>query len=270
MVDVCAAPLNAASPIANVKASANHIHRADRRAVRMRGWYNVYVLAWLAHLYTASGAVFAFLAARAVIDFDYPAAFFWLGVQVLVDATDGALARALRVSERLPWFSGAKLDDIIDYLTYVFVPALFVWRAILVPDAWTVPVIAAMLLSSAYGFSRDDAKTADHFFTGFPSYWNIVAFYLLVLRLSPKVNGVILLALAVMVFVPIRYVYPSRTPVMRWPTNVLGAAWAVLLFVMMWQYPAISKPVLYASLVFPVYYFGLSFVLHVKPRSPRR
>ena len=228
------------------------------------------MIAWLAHLYTASGAVCAFLAARAVIDFDYPAAFFWLGVQVLVDATDGALARALRVSERLPWFNGAKLDDIIDYLTYVFVPALFVWRAILVPEAWTVPVIAAMLVSSAYGFNREDAKTADHFFTGFPSYWNIVAFYLLLLRLPAAVNGVILLALAVMVFVPIRYVYPSRTTVLRWPTNLLGAIWAVMLFVMMWQYPAVSPAMLYASLAFPVYYFGLSVALHVKPRSPRR
>ena len=222
------------------------------------------MIAWLAHLYTASGAVFAFLAARAVIDFDYPAAFFWLGVQVLVDATDGALARALRVSERLPWFNGSKLDDIIDYLTYVFVPALLVWRAILVPDAWTVPVVAAMLLSSAYGFNRDDAKTPDHFFTGFPSYWNIVTFYMLVLRLPAAVNGVILLAFAVMVFVPIRYVYPSRTLVLRWPTNVLGAVWAVLLFVMIWQYPAVSKVVLYASLLFPVYYFGLSFILQLR------
>jgi phosphatidylcholine synthase len=228
------------------------------------------VVAWLAHLYTASGAVFAFLAARAAINFDYPAAFFWLGVQVVVDATDGALARALRVSERLPWFNGAKLDDIIDYLTYVFVPALVVWRALLVPDEWTVVVTAAMLLSSAYGFNRDDAKTGDHFFTGFPSYWNIVVFYLLVLRLSPEVNAAILVGFAVMVFVPIRYVYPSRTPVLRWPTNVLGAIWGVLLFVMMWQYPAVSKPVLYASLAFPVYYFGLSFILQMKTTKARR
>jgi len=166
------------------------------------------VIAWLAHLYTASGAVFAFLAARAVIEFDYRAAFFWLGVQVVVDATDGALARALRVSDRLPWFNGAKLDDIIDYLTYVFVPALFIWRAILVPDSWIVYVTSAMLLSSAFGFNRNDAKTDDHFFTGFPSYWNIVVFYLMVLKLPDTVNGVILLALAAMVFVPLRYVYP--------------------------------------------------------------
>ena len=226
------------------------------------------MIAWLAHLYTASGAVFAFLAARAVIDFDYPAAFFWLGVQVVVDATDGMLARAARVSERLPWFNGSKLDDIIDYLAYVFVPVLFVWRAILVPDAWTIFVAAAMLLSSAYGFNRDDAKTDDHFFTGFPSYWNIVVFYLLILKLSPVVNAVILVGLAVMVFVPIRYVYPSRMTVLRWPTIALGSIWGASLFVMMWQYPAISKPVLYGSLLFPVYYFGLSLAL--QPRRPRR
>ena len=227
------------------------------------------VLPWIAHLYTASGAVFAFLAARAVIEFDYRAAFFWLGLQVVVDGTDGALARALRVSERLPWFNGAKLDDIIDYLTYVFVPALFVWRAILVPDTWIVYVTSAMLLSSAYGFNRDDAKTEDHFFTGFPSYWNVVVFYLMVLRLPDTVNGVILLALAALVFVPLRYVYPSRTPVLRVPTNVLAAIWGVLIGVMLWQYPAISPPVLYASLVFPVYYFGLSLALQFKPRRPQ-
>jgi phosphatidylcholine synthase len=228
------------------------------------------LLAWLAHLYTASGAVFAFLAAKAVIDFDYRAAFFWLGVQVVVDATDGMLARALRVRERLPWFNGAKLDDIIDYLAYVFVPALFVWREILVPESWMLYVTSALLLSSAYGFNREDAKTADHFFLGFPSYWNIVVFYLLILRWPAWINGVILLGLAVLVFVPIRYVYPSRMPVLRWQTNALGSIWGVLLFVMMWQYPAISRGTLIASFVFPVYYVSLSLLLQLKPRRTPR
>jgi phosphatidylcholine synthase len=217
---------------------------------------------WLAHLYTASGAVLALLAAIAVIDHDYRTAFFWLGLQLFVDATDGLLARALRVHTRLPWFNGAKLDDIVDYLTYVFVPALFVWRAVLVPEPWTLWVAGAMLLSSAYGFNRADAKTADHFFVGFPSYWNIVVFYLLVARLPATVNGIILLALAVLVFVPIRYIYPSRTPVMVWPTSILGAIWGVLMLVMLWQYPAISRPVFLASLVFPIYYAVVSLVLH--------
>jgi phosphatidylcholine synthase len=132
-------------------------------------------VAWLAHLYTACGAVLAFLATTAVFSGDYRRAFLWLAAQVFVDATDGALARATRVSERLPWFNGSKLDDIIDYLCYVFIPALIVWHARLVPESLAILVVAAMLLSSAFGFNRDGAKTDDHFFTGFPSYWNIVA-----------------------------------------------------------------------------------------------
>jgi phosphatidylcholine synthase len=223
------------------------------------------MLAWLAHLYTASGAVLAFLAAIAVVDHDYRTAFFWLGLQIFVDATDGLLARAFRVQERLPWFNGAKLDDIVDYLTYVFVPALFVWRAVLVPEPWTIWVAAAMLLSSAYGFNRADAKTEDYFFTGFPSYWNIVVFYLLVARLPGPINAAILLTLAVLVFVPIRYLYPSRTPILMWPTNVLGAIWGALMLVMLWQYPAIPRAVFLASLAFPVYYIAVSLVLSSRP-----
>ena len=223
-------------------------------------------MAWLAHLYTAAGAILAFLAARAVIDHDYRTAFFWLGVQIAVDATDGILARALRVSERTPQFNGAKLDDIVDYLTYVFVPALVVWRAVLVPDAWTLWVVGAMLLSSAYGFNRADAKTPDHFFTGFPSYWNIVVFYLFAAGMPSAVNGVILLALALLVFVPIRYIYPSRTPVLQVTTNILGVIWGVLMLVMLWQLPAVSRPVFLASLVFPGYYVGLSLALQHRRR----
>jgi len=226
------------------------------------------IAAWLVHLYTASGLVLALLAARAVIDYDFRAAFFWLWLQVVVDATDGLLARRARVSEVLPWFDGGKLDDIVDYLTYVFVPALFVWRALLVPDAWSLPVASAMLLSSAYGFSRRDSKTSDHFFTGFPSYWNVAALYLLVTAWPSWVNAAVLLALVVLVFVPIRYVYPSRTPVLHGVTNGLGAIWAGLMVLMLWQYPDVSSVVLWASFVFPVYYFALSFALHVRGQTP--
>ena len=222
------------------------------------------LLAWFAHAYTASGLILAFLAMVAVIDHDYRTAFFWLALQIIVDATDGVLARAVRVSERIPWFNGAKLDDIVDYLTYVFVPAVIVWRALLVAEAWTIPVASAMLLSSAYGFNREDAKTSDHFFTGFPSYWNIVVFYLLLFRGPPEINAAILLGLAVMVFVPFKYVYPSRMPVLRWQTNALGAVWGVLIGVMLWQYPAVSQTVLLASLLFPIYYVGLSLALSVR------
>jgi len=229
----------------------------------------VTVAAWLVHLYTASGFVLAFLAAQAAIDHDFRSAFLYLFAQVLVDATDGLLARAARVSERLPWFSGSKLDDLVDYLTYVFVPALIVWRALLVVDPWATVVPAAMLLASGYGFSNLSAKTSDHFFTGFPSYWNIVVAYLFVLQLSPDVNAVILLGFAAMVFVPIRYIYPSRTSILPRTTNLLGAVWGTMGIGILWQYPQVSRPLVLASLAYPVYYFVLSFVVHTRT-SPAR
>ena len=226
--------------------------------------------AWLVHLYTASGVVLALLATRAVIDYNYRAAFFWLWLQVVIDATDGMLARRARVSERIPWFDGSKLDDVVDYLTYVFVPALFVWRAVLVPGQWTIWIAAAMLLASGYGFSRKDAKTPDHFFTGFPSYWNVVAFYLLVAGWPSAVNAAILLTFVVLVFIPIRYVYPSRTPVLRLFTNGAGAIWSALMLFMLWQYPDVSNIVMWVSLAFPVYYVALSIWLQVTRSRPPR
>jgi phosphatidylcholine synthase len=222
--------------------------------------------AWLVHAYTASGAVLAFLAIRAVVLEDYRAAFFWLALQVVVDATDGMLARLARVSQRLPWFNGAKLDDIVDYLTYVFVPAFIVWRAALVPEPWMLFVVSAVLLSSAYGFNIATAKTSDHFFTGFPSYWNIVVFYLLVAGFSRVTNAAILLAFAVLVFVPIRYVYPSRTVAWRPVTMVIGIAWGVAFLAMLLMYPAVPRSMFWASLAYPVYYFALSLYLGVRPR----
>jgi phosphatidylcholine synthase len=217
----------------------------------------------LVHGYTASGVVLALLAARAAIENDFRAAFFWLWLQVAVDATDGLLARRARVAERLPWFDGAALDQIVDYLTFVFVPALLVWRAALVPGTWAIPVASLMLLSSAYGFNRTDAKTSDHFFTGWPSYWNVVTFYLLVLKWPAVVNLAVLVAFAILVFVPIRYIYPSRMPVLRVTTNALGVVWGISMLVMLWQYPSVSRVVLWGSLVFVIYYHGLSLALHV-------
>jgi phosphatidylcholine synthase len=130
-----------------------------------------------------------------------------------------------------------------------------------------------MLVSSAFGFSQAAAKTSDYFFTGFPSYWNIVVFYLLVLGMSQFVNAVVLIALALLVFVPIAYVYPSRTPVLRALTVPLGIVWAALMLVMIWEFPSVSRVVLYPSFVFPSYYLVVSFVLHrrrhVRPLSPQ-
>jgi phosphatidylcholine synthase len=222
--------------------------------------------AWLVHVYTASGAVLAFLAALDIFQYQYRRAFLWLALQIVVDATDGVLARWVRVDKHTPTFRGAHLDDIVDYAAYVFVPALFIWRAVLVPADWTLVVCSAILLASAYGFSRADAKTEDHFFTGFPSYWNIVAFYLLLAGWPQEVNGWILLVLVALVFVPVRYVYPSRTAILRRTTVALGIVWAVLMLWMLWLMPAVPRALFWVSLTFPIYYAALSLILTLAPR----
>lgn len=222
--------------------------------------------AWAVHFYTATGAVLAFLAVNEVFAREFRAAFMWLFVAVVVDATDGALSRLTSVHERTPRFSGEKLDDLVDYLTFVFVPVLIVARADLVPAAWELAVASAMLLSSAYGFASEDAKTEDWFFTGFPSYWNVAALYLFVGGLPAPVNAAILVTLAALVFVRIGYVYPSRTPTLRTLTVTLTAIWGVCVLAIIVSLPNPSRLLVWLSLVFPVYYMLLSFSLHTRRR----
>jgi phosphatidylcholine synthase len=222
---------------------------------------------WFVHLYTASGALAAFFGTLAVFDGRYRDAFLWMAAATFIDATDGILARTARVKELLPSIDGARLDDIVDYLTFVFLPALLLYRSGALPPGWDGPVAGAVLLSSAYGFSASDAKTDDHFFTGFPSYWNIVALYLHVAGLAPWINAVILLILSALVFVRIGFVYPSRTPQLRSLTLGLGVVWAILVIAMIWALPQVPRALFIGSLVFPVYYFVLSLALHLR-RAP--
>jgi phosphatidylcholine synthase len=222
--------------------------------------------AWLVHFYTASGAVLAFAAALAAIDAQFRAAFLLLIASTFVDATDGMLARRAGLPAATPAFDGARLDDIVDYLTFVFVPMLILYLAGSLPAGWGFWVVAAVLLSSGYGFASLDAKTSDYFFTGFPSYWNIVALYLYAARTPPLFNAAVLLALVVMVFVRIGYLYPSRTPILRGLTNGLGALWAVMMLAAAWLLPETPRALLLASLFFPVYYTVLSFWLHAQRR----
>lgn len=224
--------------------------------------------AWAVHAYTASGAVMAFLAMAAGAAGDFRTAYAWLALQLFVDATDGYLARLARVDLRVPRILGSHLDDLVDYLTYVFVPAWLVYRGGLLPEGWAIIVVAAVLVSSGFGFSRTDAKTADHYFTGFPSYWNILSLYLFYFGMPAAVNAAILVACAALVFVPIRYVYPSRTTTLRGLTVVLGATWGALMLALLWQFDAPPGWMLAASCVFPAYYVALSLWLNWRQLGP--
>jgi len=223
--------------------------------------------AWAVHLYTALGTVCAFGAVLAGVQADYRLAFLWLVAATFIDATDGVLARAADVKTHVPHFDGARLDDIVDYLTYVFAPVFLMYRAGVLPETWGVAVAAIVLLSSGYGFASTDAKADDHFFTGFPSYWNIVALYLFAAELPQAANAAILLVLSALVFVRIGYVYPTRTPDLRVLTLGLGAAWALMLIAIILLMPDVPRLFLLVSLFFPVYYTVLSLVLQGRRRK---
>ena len=220
--------------------------------------------AWLVHIYTASGALCAFFGTLAVFSSRYRDAFLLMALATFLDATDGVLARAAAVKEVLPGFDGARLDDIVDYLTFVFLPALLLYQSGALPSGWGALVASCILLSSAYGFASGDAKTDDHFFTGFPSYWNIVALYLYAAKVPPAINAVILIGLTALVFVRIGYVYPSRTPTLRTLTLVLGSIWALLMIAVIYTLPDVPGALLAASLFFPAYYIVLSLVLQMR------
>jgi phosphatidylcholine synthase len=226
--------------------------------------------AWLVHLYTATGAVAAFLGTIAVFGARYREAFLWMMAATVVDATDGLLARRARVRERLPEIDGARLDDIVDYLTFVFLPVLLLYHSGAVSEGWGAAVGSIILLSSAFGFVAPDAKTDDHFFTGFPSYWNIVALYLYIgLQLgvlTPALNGLILLGFCALIFWRVRYVYPSRTPVLRGLTMALSAAWTAVVLAMVLMLPAVPPALVLGSFFFPIYYVFLSAALHARRR----
>jgi phosphatidylcholine synthase len=235
-------------------------------------------LAWCVHFYTALGLVAAAGIALAIIE-GSPAAFrlaFWLMlIATVIDGTDGAFARLVRVKEVLPGFDGRRLDDLVDFQTYTSLPLLLIWRAeILAPEhAWCLLI---PLLASAYGFCQVSAKTGDGYFLGFPSYWNLVAFYLYVLQPLPEGLALgTLLLFSFLTFVPSRYLYPSQRGLLNRVTTTLGAVWACLLIGILWMLPA-HKPaerqfaddnvrwLALVSLAYPLYYIVVSWVISVR------
>lgn len=219
-------------------------------------------MAWAVHLLTASGAVVGGWCLVAIHRGDYRGAFFGMVLAGVIDAVDGPLARLARVKEVLPQFDGAKLDDIVDYLNYVVVPIVLIQAANLMPESVSIWIVPFPLLTSAYRFCHVSAKTPDHFFTGFPSYWNILAFYCYVGRSPLWFNAVFILFAAIMVLVPIRYIYPSRTRILRPLTIGLGILWSASLLILLWQLPDPSPSLVAWSLLYPIYYTALSFALH--------
>jgi phosphatidylcholine synthase len=223
------------------------------------------------HLYTASGSVLGLLIVFAAFEGEIRTAL-WLGLATLfIDGTDGMLARHFRVKETIPWFDGALLDNIVDYLTYVFAPIVLLWTAGYLPDGALGRLVAALpLLASCYQFCRVDAKTSDHFFLGWPSYWNVLAFYVIVLDLGKLVTAGVLVLFAVLVFVPIRYLYPSRMRALRGVTLTLTLVWLISYAVLVVQLPHPNPWIVAVSLGYMAYYWGLSIWMTARGAGARR
>ena len=214
-------------------------------------------LAWAVHLYTALGAPLGVWAIFAVFAGDYRAAWLLIFATIFIDSTDGILARRARVREVLPGFDGRRLDDIVDYFCWVVVPLILLVRAELLP-AWAS---AAPLLASCYGFARADAKTDDDYFLGFPSYWSLIGFYLYLFGASTAFNTALVLVLSVLVFVPIRYPYPTKTRPLRLVTMMLGAIWGFTLIGLAALLPDPPRWLAWTTLIYPVYYVLLTIGL---------
>jgi phosphatidylcholine synthase len=215
----------------------------------------------LVHLFTALGAVCALLATRAVLAGSWELAFAWLGLALIIDGVDGMLARMADVSSRLPRFSGDRLDLVIDYVTYVFVPTLALLQAGFLGSGWFGLLLASLiLLSSLFHFSDTESKSEDHCFVGFPAIWNIVAFYPFALGMPVWATVLLVLVCVALTFVPMRWAHPLRTPLL-WPiTFALTGLWVLAAFVTIWSgFPAgpAAKAILLLAAVYGV---GLALV----------
>jgi phosphatidylcholine synthase len=190
------------------------------------------ILGWAVHVYTGSGLLLAAWITTILIQpermtDDYRFCFLLMFVGTLIDATDGTLARLIKITKTVPTFDGRRLDDLIDFLMYTCLPLLLIDRAGLLPvnSRW---VLLVALSASAYGFSQTNVKTQDGEFLGFPSYWNVVAFYLFALPVTGEWAVLAILVLSALTFVPSRYPYPTRPGLLNGLMLVLSVPWAVL------------------------------------------
>ncbi len=193
----------------------------------------------LVHAFTASGAVCALFATLAVFAGAWEQVFAWLGLALVIDGIDGTFARMANVTERLPRFSGERLDLVVDYVTYVFVPTLALVQAGYLSGPFGLLGASLILLSALFHFSDTESKTDDYCFVGFPAIWNIVAFYVFAFQMPPWAAVVLVLVCAAMTFVPLPWAHPLRTPGLWGLTLAMTVLWCLAaLFTVRSGFPA--------------------------------
>lgn len=230
-----------------------------------------YCAAWAIHAFTASGAGVGLLALLSIYQNNLLQALWLMCAAIFIDAIDGMFARGIKVKEVIPQVDGALLDNIVDFFNYTMVPCFFLLATHLLPESWKVLCVMIITFSSAYQFTQVDAKTTDHFFKGFPSYWNIAVFYLFFWQMTPITNMTILMVLAVLSFVPIKYVYPSRLEYLTNSEHLrFGMAFATLLWGfansgLLWLYPRSNYFLVAISLGYMLFYLTISLYRTWRP-----
>ncbi len=231
---------------------------------RGRGKVNIkseIIKAWGVHVYTMLGGVIGMLALVAISDNKIQIAWMLLIIAFIIDMTDGTLARRYQVSTILPQFDGAKIDDLIDFLTYVWAPILIIHASDLISNpVW----LALPILGSLYAYGRPGMKEIDGeaYFIGFPSYWNVVALYLYWLQPIESVVIGLLIFFFILSFIPSRYLYPSKNP--KYPQITLGVGfiWLITVIVFIVQ-PPTNTVLILVSLIYPIYYMLASFYVEL-------
>ncbi len=219
------------------------------------------------HAFTALGAVLGFQALIDAAAHRWEASFAWLGAALIVDGIDGPIARKVGVAEKLPRFSGERLDLIVDYLTYVVVPAYIIYQAPLVPPQLASLAAGLILLTSLFHFIDRDSKTDDGFFVGFPAIWNFVALYLFIFPVPAPVAFSVLTILALLTFFPMKWIHPVRVKKLRPATLLVTAAWgAATAATLMEGFPS-SLLVQITVAVSTLYLLGIGFVRSFWPKS---
>lgn len=209
------------------------------------------------HLFTATGALLAFWSLILIVNGEEQNSLIVLAIAALVDSVDGTLARRANIAAHTPDIDGALLDNIVDYLTWVFLPVAWAYYFLDVPFL----IGSVVLISSLFGFSHKQSKTEDHFFRGFPSYWNLVVLYLYVLGSGPITSSLILLGFSVLVLMPVKFIYPSRTNRLQNVTLILFIPYALMLGAMLIYMDETPLMVTVLSFYYPVYYVGISILL---------
>ncbi len=218
------------------------------------------VRAFSVHVLTASGVAFAFVALILATGGQWAAMFVCLGLALIVDGIDGPLARAFNVAEVLPRWSGDTLDIVVDFVTYVFVPAYAIAGSGLLPPTLALPAGLIIVVTGAIYFADRNMKTADNFFRGFPVLWNLAAFYLDLLQPSEWLTAAIVALLAVLTFAPIKFLHPLRVTRLRMLNIVLLTLWFMLALIALLFDLDPGPYVTWPLVAIAVYFFGVGLL----------